>query len=219
MPLPSPNDLDKLGLETALAKARKSYQEGGIPIGAALVFHGASESRNCDVDAAAILGCAHNQRIQKSSPTLHAEIAALEDAGRQRKDVYRRSTMVRSLFRPSVFARVLWGMTDSDAGHTVHDAEVRESMHVQAICQVTWTCSPCIMCTGAILFYKIPRVVIGENVNFVGAADLLKQHGVEIVVLDDPECKALLARYIKEHPEVSQTTTFLLYCTRVRETL
>ena len=61
------------------------------------------------------------------------------------------------------------------------------------------------MCTGAILLYKIPRVVIGENTNWVGGEDLLKSNGVEVVVLDDPECKALMERYIKEKPEVSQT--------------
>ena len=65
--------------------------------------------------------------------------------------------------------------------------------------------SPCIRCTGAILLYKIPRVVIGENTNWVGGEDLLKSNGVEVVVLDDPECKALMERYIKEKPEVSQT--------------
>lgn len=63
--------------------------------------------------------------------------------------------------------------------------------------------SPCIMCTGAILLYKIPRVVIGENVNWMGGEDLLRQSGVEVVVLDDPECKELMRRYIKEKPEVS----------------
>ena len=93
-------DLDKLGLATALAKARKSYREGGIPIGAALVYHGSAGScgddRDRDAANAAVLGCAHNQRIQKSSPTLHAEMAALEDAGRQRAAVYRGSTMVRT---------------------------------------------------------------------------------------------------------------------------
>lgn len=59
------------------------------------------------------------------------------------------------------------------------------------------------MCTGAILLYKIPRVVIGENVNWMGGEDLLRQSGVEVVVLDDPECKELMRRYIKEKPEVS----------------
>lgn len=93
---PTLTDLDKLGLATALAKARKSYQEGGIPIGAALVYHGDPANPKPNASSAAVLGCAHNQRIQKSSPTLHAEIAALEDAGRQRAGVYRNSTMVRS---------------------------------------------------------------------------------------------------------------------------
>lgn len=60
------------------------------------------------------------------------------------------------------------------------------------------------MCTGAILLYKIPRVVIGENANWVGGEDLLKRSGVEVVVLDDAECKELMGRYIKEKPEVSQ---------------
>ena len=58
------------------------------------------------------------------------------------------------------------------------------------------------MCTGAILLYKIPRVVIGENVNFVGGEELLKQNGVEVVVLDESRCKDLMAKFIKEKPEV-----------------
>lgn len=62
--------------------------------------------------------------------------------------------------------------------------------------------SPCSMCTGAILLYKIPRVVIGENVNFVGDEELLRSRGVKVVVLDDEKCKALMAQYIREDPEV-----------------
>lgn len=87
----SMDGIDKLGLSTALAKARKSYQEGGIPIGAALVYHGSST----DPKDAVVLGCSHNSRIQKSSATLHGEIAALEDAGRLKAQVYRGCTMVR----------------------------------------------------------------------------------------------------------------------------
>jgi cytosine deaminase len=64
------------------------------------------------------------------------------------------------------------------------------------------TLSPCHMCTGAILLYGIPRVVIGENRTFLGAEDLLREHGVEIVVLDDPECAALMARFIAAHPDL-----------------
>src|SRR5438270_5673087 len=49
------------------------------------------------------------------------------------------------------------------------------------------TLSPCIMCTGTTLLYRVPRVVVGENRNFMGAEDLFRQHGVDLVVLDDPE--------------------------------
>lgn len=66
------------------------------------------------------------------------------------------------------------------------------------------THSPCSMCTGAVLLYKIPRVVIGENKTFVGGEELLKEHGVEVKVVDDAECKELLARFITERPEVGR---------------
>lgn len=58
------------------------------------------------------------------------------------------------------------------------------------------------MCTGAILLFKIPRVVIGENVNFMGNEDYLRARGVDVVVLDDQECKDMMAKYIKENPKV-----------------
>ena len=64
------------------------------------------------------------------------------------------------------------------------------------------TLSPCDMCTGAVLLYGIPRVVLGENSTFLGAEDLLRQHGVEVVVLDDPECVEMMTRFIAEHPEL-----------------
>ena len=62
--------------------------------------------------------------------------------------------------------------------------------------------SPCIMCTGAILLYRIPRVVIGENSNFKGEEDLLRRRGVEVVVVDNAECKELMKTFIEDHPEV-----------------
>ncbi len=62
--------------------------------------------------------------------------------------------------------------------------------------------SPCIMCTGAVLLYGIPRVVIGENRNFVGGEDLLRSRGVEVVVLDDPDCIDLMKGFIADHPSV-----------------
>ena len=58
------------------------------------------------------------------------------------------------------------------------------------------------MCTGAILLYKIPRVVIGENKTFMGEEDLLRSRGVEVIVLDNQECKDLMKKFIKEKPEV-----------------
>ncbi|MEM7659382.1 MAG: nucleoside deaminase [Bacteroidota bacterium] len=131
--------------QAAVEQAKKSLAEGGIPIGSVLVH----EDK--------ILGRGHNQRMQKGSPTLHGEMDALENAGRQEAKVYQASTLYTTL-------------------------------------------SPCPMCTGAILLYKIPRVVIGENVTFLGSEALLKQHGVEVIVLDDAECKALMAQFIREKP-------------------
>ena len=62
------------------------------------------------------------------------------------------------------------------------------------------TLSPCHMCTGAMLLYKIPRVVIGENRTFLGAEDLLREHGVDVVVLDDPECVAMMTDFVAASP-------------------
>ncbi|KAJ7929629.1 hypothetical protein B0H13DRAFT_1964128 [Mycena leptocephala] len=135
------------GIIAAYEEARKGYEEGGIPIGSVIL----------DANGE-ILGRGHNQRIQRSSPTLHAEIAALENAGRQRADVYRTATLYTTL-------------------------------------------SPCSMCTGAILLYKIPLVVIGENVNFKGDEDLLRERGVEVTVVDNQDCKDLMRRFIQERPE------------------
>jgi cytosine/creatinine deaminase len=64
------------------------------------------------------------------------------------------------------------------------------------------TLSPCIMCTGTALLYRIPRVVIGENKNFLGAEDLFRQRGVELAVLDDAECIQLMAEFIRAHPDL-----------------
>jgi creatinine deaminase len=62
------------------------------------------------------------------------------------------------------------------------------------------TLSPCDMCTGAILLYEIPRVVIGENKTFMGGEDYLRSRGVEVVVLDDPECVRMMEKFIAENP-------------------
>src|ERR1700739_4421975 len=64
------------------------------------------------------------------------------------------------------------------------------------------TLSPCIMCTGTALLYRIPRVVIGENRNFQGAEDLFRQRGVDVVVLDDAECVRMMGEFIREHGDL-----------------
>uniref|UniRef100_A0AC35GXU7 CMP/dCMP-type deaminase domain-containing protein n=1 Tax=Panagrolaimus sp. PS1159 TaxID=55785 RepID=A0AC35GXU7_9BILA len=135
------------GFQIALDEAYKGYEEKGIPIGAALV----------DEDGT-ILGRGHNMRIQKSSPTLHAEIAALENAGRLSANIYRRCTMYTTL-------------------------------------------SPCDMCSGACILYGIKKVVIGENSTFVGAEKLLESKGIKTEILNNEECKHLMAKFIKKYPE------------------
>ncbi len=64
------------------------------------------------------------------------------------------------------------------------------------------TLSPCIMCTGTSLLYRIPRVVIGENRSFMGAEDLFRQRGVVVVVLDDAECIRMMGEFIREHSDL-----------------
>src|SRR5580704_15696378 len=67
---------------------------------------------------------------------------------------------------------------------------------------VVSTLSPCIMCTGTALLYRIPRVVIGENRNFLGAEDLFLQHGVNVVVLDDAECIQMMHDFVAAHADL-----------------
>lgn len=64
------------------------------------------------------------------------------------------------------------------------------------------TLSPCIMCAGTALLYRIPRVIVGENRNFLGAEDLFRQRGVELVILDDPECIEMMRDFVREHPDL-----------------
>ena len=62
--------------------------------------------------------------------------------------------------------------------------------------------SPCDMCTGACVLYKIKRVVIGENKSFVGGEAYLKERGIEVVVLQNAECEDLMQRFIREKPKI-----------------
>jgi cytosine/creatinine deaminase len=134
-------------MQAAVEEARAGLAEGGIPIGSVIVHQGK------------IIGRGHNQRVQKGSTTLHGEMDALENAGRQSASVYRESTLYTTL-------------------------------------------SPCPMCSGAILLYGIPRVIIGENRTFMGDEELLRSRGVELTVLDDPDCIGMMTRFIAEKPEL-----------------
>jgi cytosine deaminase len=139
------SDAEQLG--AAIAEARLSRAEGGIPIGAALIVDGK------------VLATGHNRRVQDASPIHHGETNCLENAGRLPASVYARATMVTTL-------------------------------------------SPCDMCTGAILLYKIPRVIIGENTTFYGGEDYLRERGVNVVVLNSDECVELMTEFIEAEPDL-----------------
>lgn len=78
----------------------------------------------------------------------------------------------------------------------------RHPARVYRECVIYTTLSPCAMCSGAILLYGIPRVVVGENRTFLGEEDLLRGRGVSVEVLQDPRCQALMARFIEAHPSL-----------------
>jgi len=64
------------------------------------------------------------------------------------------------------------------------------------------TLSPCIMCTGTALLFRIPRIVIGENRNFLGAEDMFRQHHTNVIVLDNAECIHMMREFIAAHPDL-----------------
>ena len=78
----------------------------------------------------------------------------------------------------------------------------RQPASVYRQCVLYTTLSPCSMCSGAILLYNIPKVIIGENKTFLGEEELLKSHGVKIEVLQNPDCIDLMAEFIFSHPDL-----------------
>jgi len=134
-------------LNAAIAQARKSLSEGGIPIGAVLVHEGR------------IIGQGHNCRVQTGSPIDHGEMNCLRNAGRLPASVYQKCTIYSTL-------------------------------------------SPCPMCSGAIVLYKIPHVIVGENRTFVGAEEYMRSNGIQVDVVQDNECIELMAAFIKARPEL-----------------
>jgi cytosine deaminase len=132
-------------LSAAIDEARQGQRTGGIPIGSVLVIDGR------------IVGRGHNQRVQKGSAILHAEMDCLERAGRYPAADYRRAILYSTL-------------------------------------------SPCDMCSGAILLYGIPKVVVGENRTFQGPENHLRARGVELEILDDPTCVQMMQAFIASNP-------------------
>ena len=87
--------------------------------------------------------------------------------------------------------------------HGEMDALERSGRHPASVYResvIYTTLSPCAMCSGAILLYGIPHVVVGENRTFMGEEDLLRSRGVRVDVLQDPRCIALMQQFIAEHP-------------------
>ena len=94
-------------------------------------------------------------------------------------------------------------------GSTIHHAEMnclenaaRQKASVYQRCTLYSTLSPCPMCSGAALLYKIPRIVVGENVTFKGPEDYVRSQGVKLEILQDPECIQLMKDFIKARPEL-----------------
>jgi cytosine deaminase len=101
------------------------------------------------------------------------------------------------------------------AGHNLRVQTSDPTAHAEVVCirnagrrrdwpklMLVSTLSPCIMCTGTALLYRIPRVIIGENRNFLGAEDLFRSRGVEIINLNHAPCIELMQRFIHEKPDL-----------------
>ncbi len=91
----------------------------------------------------------------------------------------------------------------------IHHAEMnclenaeRQKASVYARCTIYSTLSPCPMCSGAIVLYKIPRVVIGENVTFTGGGETMRGNGIQLEILQNQECIQMMRDFIREHPEL-----------------
>ena len=78
----------------------------------------------------------------------------------------------------------------------------RQPASVYKECVLYTTLSPCPMCSGAIILYGIPKVIIGENQTFMGEEELLKSRGIKVEVLQEPSCIEMMARFIREKPEL-----------------
>ena len=136
---------DRRFAELAFMEAKKSADNGGLPIGSVL----AKGDR--------LIAYGHNQRVQEGDPIAHGEMDCLRKAGRQK----------------------------SYAGMTLYTS-----------------LSPCMMCAGTIVQFKIPRVVINDTKNFGGNEEFLRARGVDVIDLAHADSMALMAAFIAENPEL-----------------
>jgi cytosine deaminase len=136
---------DRRFAELAFLEAKKSADNGGLPIGSVL----AAGER--------LIASGHNQRVQKGDPIAHGEMDCLRKAGRQKS--YKGMTLYTSL-------------------------------------------SPCMMCSGTIVQFKIPRVIINDTETFGGNEQFLRDHGIEVIDLAHAESIELMGRFIRENPDL-----------------
>ena len=136
-----PDDLPFI--ELSFVEAKRSMEEGGLPIGSALAR------------GTVLVASGHNQRVQQGDPIAHGEMDCLRKAGRQA--TYRDTTLYTSL-------------------------------------------SPCMMCSGTIVQFKIPRVVINDTVNFGGNEAFLRSHGIEVIDAAHPASIAQMRAFIAANP-------------------
>ncbi len=133
-------------LEPAFEQAKIGFEEGGVPIGAAMF------------DAqGTLISVGRNRRVQENDPSIHGETDAFRKAGRQKS--YRDKILVTTL-------------------------------------------APCWYCSGLIRQFNIGTIVVGESINFEGHFDWLREAGVRVIELSDPRCIELMARFIKQNPEI-----------------
>lgn len=130
-------------IELSFAEAKRSLEQGGLPIGSALARGGT------------LIASGHNQRVQQGDPIAHGEMDCLRKAGRQAS--YRFTTLYTSL-------------------------------------------SPCMMCSGTIVQFKIPRVVINDTVNFGGNEAFLRSRGIEVIDAAHPASIQQMRDFIAANP-------------------
>lgn len=143
--MPKLTDWDRRFVELAFLEAKKSADNGGLPIGSALAR------------GSTLLASGHNQRVQQGDPIAHGEMDCLRKAGRQKS--YRGMTLYTSL-------------------------------------------SPCMMCSGTIVQFKIPRLVINDTENFGGNEEFLRERGVEVIDVAHPDSIELMRNFIANNAEL-----------------